>query len=78
MLPVFGYDKTQATAQTAVLAWAIFTLAVTALCQTKTAATDGIWSGRARCQIDVAGPGYDHHETLLGRSARLRQPSKRQ
>lgn len=64
MLPVFGSDKTQAIAHTAaMLAWVIFALAVTALCQTKPSAADGIWSGGARCQIDVEGSGYAHHET---------------
>jgi hypothetical protein len=64
MLPIFGSDKTHPVAHTAAMpAWVIFVLAATALCQTKPSTTDGTWSGSARCQIDVQGPGYAHHET---------------
>jgi hypothetical protein len=63
MLLIFGSDKTQPIARTAaMLASVIFALAATAQCQTKPSA-DGIWSGSARCQIDVQGPGYAHQET---------------
>jgi len=59
----------------AMLAFALFVFIGTALSQTGSPA-DGPWSGSAKCQITVHGPGYSHREThtwtLAGGSPTIR------